>query len=352
MPTSPEPLLPAYAIQGEDRPKVDRALARLVRRIAEEGGGEPVRFSAAEAPVADIVAACQALSFGGLQGVLVTDADTLRAADGDQLAQYLADPNPTTVLALVSVGSLPQRLQQALERAGQVLRWGPEPKAGARERRKWLEAHFAQEVARLGGHVSAGLARFAVERCCGEPSDAQRTAAAALLLTNEADKLVAYAGGAPIDRDMIVSVMPAHPEARVYQLVDVLVAGSGPEAFARLADLAGGDEPAEPIVIVAGLARHYRALARAQQLAPGATLEERAAATGLKGYPARKAAEQAQALPPGAARRGVVRIARLELDLRVSAQRQLGRSPDDGMRFVLEGAARDLVAIARGGAVV
>ena len=352
MSTNPEPLLPVYAIQGEDRPKVDRALARLVGRIIREAGGDPERMSAEEAAMPDVIAACQTLSFGGLQGVIVTDADAWRAAEADLLVAYLEDPNPTSVLALVSVGALPQRLQQAVERVGQVLHWGPGPKASASERRKWLETHFTQEVARLGGHVPPSVARAVVERSCGEASDAKRTAMNALTLSNEAAKLVAYAGGAGIDREMVAAMTPEHPEARVYELADALVAGSAPQAFDRLSDLGSGDDRTESVVIVAGLVRHYRALACAQELGPGASVDQVSAATGMKGFPARKVAEQARTLPGGAAARAVARLARMEMDLRVSAQRELGRSSEDGRRFVLETAARDLVAIAHGSAGV
>jgi len=197
MSTNSEPLLAVYAIQGEDRPKVERALARLVRRIADDGGGDPERLSAAEVAMPDVIAVCQTLSFGGLQGVIVTDADAWRSAEADQLVAYLEDPNPASVLALVSVGPLPQRLQHAVERVGRVLHWGPDPKASARDRRKWLEGHFTQEVARVGGHVTPSVARAVVERCCAETTDAQRTATNALTLTNEAEKLVAYSGARP-----------------------------------------------------------------------------------------------------------------------------------------------------------
>jgi DNA polymerase III delta subunit len=346
MASEPEPLLPVYALQGEDRPKVDRALARLVRRITDEGGGEPERLSATEVPLPDVVAACQTLSFGGLQGVIVVDADAWRAAEADVVVAYLEDPNPASVLTLVSTGPLPQRLQQAVVRVGRVLHWGPDPKASARERRKWLESHFAQEVQRLGGHVTPTLARAVVERACGEATDAQRTGMNALMLTHEAEKLVAYAGGVPIDRDMIAVMTPEHPEARVYEFADALVAGDAALAFDRLSDLVSGDDRTEPIVIVIGLARHYRALARAQELGPGVTADEVSAATGMRGFPARKVADQARALPCGAAARAVARLARLEMETRVSAQRELG-----GALFVLESAARDLVAIARGAAL-
>jgi len=346
MSTHPESLLPVYALQGEDWPKVDRALLRLVGRVGSEGGGEPERFDAKDAPVDDVVAALQTLSFGGLQAVIVTGADAWRAAEADVLVAYLDDPNPTSVLTLVSTGPLPQRLQQAVARIGDVRRWGPD-KSTPKERRKWLEGHFAQEIQRLGGHVSPALARYVVDRACGEPSDAQRTGMGALMLTHEAEKLVAYAGGAPIDRDMVVAITPEHPEARVYELADALVAANATKSFDLLGDLVTGDDRTEPIVIVAGLARHYRALARAQELGPGVTADAVGEATGMKGYPAQKVAEQSRALPAGAGARAVARLAGLEMEMRVSAQRDLG-----GALFVLEAAARDLLAIARGAALV
>lgn len=346
MANRPEPLLAVYALQGEDWPKVDRALARLVGRVEREGGGDPERFDAKDAPIADVVAALQTLSFGGLQAVIVSGADAWRAAEADALVAYLDDPNPTSVLTLVSTGPLPQRLQQAVARVGDVRRWGPE-KSTPKERRKWLEGHFAQEIQRLGGHVSPALARFVVERACGEPSDAQRTGMSALMLTHEAEKLVAFAGGAPIDREMVLAITPEHPEARVYELADALVAGNAPRSYDLLGDLVAGDDRTEPIVILGGLARHYRALARAQELGAGVSADDVSAATGMKGYPAQKVAEQSRALPGGAAARGVARLARLEMEMRVSAQRELG-----GPLFVLESAARDLLAIARGAAVV
>ncbi len=348
MSTTSEPLHPVYAIQGEDRPWVDRAIARLIQRVGSEGGGAPERFSAAEDVVGDVISACQTLSFGGMQGIVFTHADALRAADADEIVAYLDDPNPATVLAIVSYGSLPQRLQQAVVRVGRVLHRGPGPKASARERKKWLEEHFSQEVTRLGGRVAPVVTRAVVERVCTEATDAERTAMNALLLTNEAEKLVAYAGGAPIDRDMVAVMCSEHPEARVYELADALVTGSVASAFDRLRELGAGDDRTAPVVIVNGLARHYRALSRAQELGRHPSPDEVSAATGIKGYPAKKVAEQAGVLAPGAAAQAVVRLARLEIDLRVSAQRELGQSSDDGQRFVLECAARDLIDITRG----
>ena len=343
-------LQPVYAIYGEDRPKVERTVARLVARAGEEGGLERDRFTALEHTADDVAAACQALSFAGLRLVVVEDADAWRVGDVEPLVAYLADPNPGTVLALVSAAPVPQPLLHAVEKVGGVLRWGPDPKASVRDRRKWLESHFVQEMARQGGKASPTVARLVVDRVCTEPTDAVKTSLNAMLLSTEAEKLAAMCGAQALDRDTVLAVVHANPEARVYELTDALVSGSAPAVFDRLHELASGDDSSAPQVILVGLMRHYRALAAAQQLGRDASPDAVAEATGLRGFPAKKAAEQASRLPQGAAERALVRIARMELDLRVSSIADLGTSPDDGRRFVIERAAHDLVAIARGGA--
>jgi DNA polymerase III delta subunit len=61
----PEPLEPVYLIWGEDRAMVDRALSRLTARVADEGGLPPDRFSAAETPADEVVAAGLAATLEG-----------------------------------------------------------------------------------------------------------------------------------------------------------------------------------------------------------------------------------------------------------------------------------------------
>ena len=58
-----EPLKPAYVIWGEDRATVERALARLVARVAREGGLPPERLRAEETPAGG--------RRGGVRGALV-----------------------------------------------------------------------------------------------------------------------------------------------------------------------------------------------------------------------------------------------------------------------------------------
>lgn len=321
---------------------MERALARLVARVSGQGG-EVERLHVGETAVSDVVATCQALSFGGTKAVVLEGSDELKAADGDVLAGYLEDPNPQTVLVMVSLGALPQRLAAAVKKAGQQLHWGPPPKAKARERRAWLEEHLAQEVARHGGTLARGAARRVADRTVTDASDAASLSAAATALSHEAAKLVAYAGGDPIDKAAVDEVVAAHPGARVYELSDAVAAGDAQRAFAVLHDLSHGGDRVAPQVIQSGLVRHFQAIAAVQELPDGVGADELAAATGLKGYPAQKAAEQARGLPRGFGRAAFARVARAELDLRVGSEARLGTTPDDGLRFALERAVADVL---------
>jgi DNA polymerase III delta subunit len=340
--------LPAYAIWGEDRAKIERTVARLIARVVEEGGLPPERFRAAEIGSDVVVAACEVLALGGPRLVLVDGADDWKARDVPPLLDYLGSPNPGTCLALISSGPLAQKLGEAISRVGRVLQNGPDPKAKRGERAKWFLEHAKAEVGRAGGRIEAAAARRLVERVMVDRPDARKLGITAMEISREAEKLVAYAGDEPITGAMVEMLVPRHPDARSYELADAIAAGEPRRAYNLLQDLATGDEPAPPIVISAALARHFRVVAEAQAMGPGATADDLTQATGVTGYPARKAVEQAQGLPPGAAGAAVDRLAALELDLRVSAMAQLGRTRDDGARLVLELATRDLLALARG----
>jgi DNA polymerase III delta subunit len=148
---------------------------------------------------------------------------------------------------------------------------------------------------------------------------------------------------------MVDEVVVSNPEARAYELADALVAGRTSRAYDLLSDLASGSRPTEPIVIHGSLVRHYRGIAAAQALGAEATPDAVGEVTGLRGYPAQKAVEHARTLPPGAGERAVVRLAALELELRVSSLAGVGRSRGDGERLVLELAARELLELSRAG---
>lgn len=335
---SSRPALKAvYGIWGEDRGKVQRATTRLRDRVASEGGMPSDLFDAGVDSAADVAAACETLSFGGTRLVIVANADAWRADDATVLVQYLAAPNPNTCLALVGEGPVTPKLLAAIEQAGETLHFGPDPKLKRGERPKWFAQHVVSECERAGGKIAIGLARTVVERV-GED---------AMTLTQEAFKLARAAGQTPVDKALVDALVVAHPDAKTYELADALTAGQGRRVFDLLDELSVGDNPSEPIVIQSGLARHFRTIAAAQALGTRASAERLGELTGVKGYPATKAIEQARSLPEGVGARCVACLAALELDLRVSSLSQLGRSSDDGRRFVLERAARELLEITK-----
>jgi DNA polymerase III delta subunit len=332
-----EPLLPAYGIWGEDRGKVERAVRRLTDRVAAEGGMPPDIFEAGQTPAADVVAACETLSFGGTRLVIVRGVESWRADDATPLVDYLAAPNAGACLALVADGTVTPKLVAAVEGAGKVLAYGPDAKLRRNERTKWFVDHVIAEAGRHGGKLPAALARLVVERV-GED---------AMALSQEGAKLAAAAAGAPVDRELVDVLVVVNPESKAYEVADAIIAGNRARVYDILDELGAGDKPTDPAVVHATLTRHFRGIAVAQALGDGASPETVGAATGLKGYPAQKAVEHARQVAPGIGDRCVSRLATLELDLRVSAFADLGRSGDDGRRFVLELAARDLLGLVR-----
>jgi DNA polymerase-3 subunit delta len=336
-----EPLKPVYWIHGEDRAKVDTAVRRLIARVEGEGGMPPERVEAAETPATDVRAACEAMSFGGTRLVVVRRADEWKAADVEPLVEYLQDPLPTSCLALVASGPPTPRMLAAVEAAGQVLAYGPPPEKRGNEkaRAKWFREFVQGEVKKSGSTITPALAEEVVRRAGRAGTDSGH-------LANEAAKLATAAGDGPVTAEIVDSLVVVDPEAKAYLLGDLIVSGDARGAQAMLADLGGGSDTTAPIVIQRMLARHFRGIAAAQE--PGATQADVERITGLKGYPAQKAVEQSRSVAPGAGAWCVARLADLELDLRVSAVRELGTSPADGERIILELGVRDLIGACRG----
>lgn len=96
-------LLPVYLAVGDDTLKRETVEDRLVRRVGRMGdlSFNSEFFDGAQAEGAAIVSACNTLPFAStVRLVTVRNADKLKSADARCVADYLASPNPTTVLAL------------------------------------------------------------------------------------------------------------------------------------------------------------------------------------------------------------------------------------------------------------
>lgn len=346
MSSARDALKPAYLVYGEDRARVQMWVRRLTVRVAEEGGLPPERLAAEETGGHEVVDAAQAVALAGVRGIVVDGVERWRKGDVAPLVEYLAVPNPATCLLLTADKAPSKDLLEAVSAVGMVEHAGPELSgsraAQRRGRATWLSEQAVKEAERLGKELPPRVARHLVDRVSEERAGAVATA---LEVRTEVAKLVAYCGLDPIDTDAVDAVTPAHPEARSYELADAITEGDRTRAYGLLQDMASGADPQNPNAVQAALGRHFRSVAEAQDIGPRPSAEEVTARTGVQGFPARKIADQAAALPPGAGASALIRLAAGELDLRVNHLAQLGRSRDDGSRMMLEAIARDLLEI-------
>jgi DNA polymerase-3 subunit delta len=115
-------LLPAYLITGTDELKRQTVVKRLHDRLASEGDLSMNMdvFAGDAAEGADIVAACNTLPFiSDHRLVQVNNVDKLKKADQDLVIDYLARPNESTVLCLVTTGLAKNtRLYKAVKKVG------------------------------------------------------------------------------------------------------------------------------------------------------------------------------------------------------------------------------------------
>ncbi len=122
-------LQPAYLIAGSDRPKIDRAVARLRGRF----DADAVELHDALTTTGDdAVAACNAMGlFGsGSRLIVIENVEAWKAPDAKAIAAYLKSPAPGTTLALVG-GELKKDapLAKAVAGVGDVLIWDVASKA-------------------------------------------------------------------------------------------------------------------------------------------------------------------------------------------------------------------------------
>jgi DNA polymerase-3 subunit delta len=209
------PADPVYLLTGSDRPKVDRALARL-RAHFDSGAIE--RFIAAGADGAsgeDVVAACNAGSLlGDSRLVLVSDVDGRpddrgrvtggwKKADVDTVVEYLTAPAPGAVLCLVAHALKPDSpLGKACAKAGSVLAW--------EVARGKLDQWVAEQFTARGVKVERDACRELVQLV----GDDQ------LALAQEIDKLATWAAGEPLGSEEVGQLAVASANRPPWDLTD------------------------------------------------------------------------------------------------------------------------------------
>jgi DNA polymerase III subunit delta len=310
---SAEPLLPAYLLTGNDRPKIVRALRRLRARFGDESV-EQLAGDAASG--ADAVAACNALGLvaGGEGGrlVVVEGVERWRKADVEAITAYLADPVPGAVLALVAGEALrSDALAKAVEGQGKVLNFdAPKP----RDLPGWVRAQFEAR----GVTIDSEGARALVE-IVGDDLAA---------LSTEADKIATWAAGGPLQRGDIEALAAPAREATAWALTDAWGERDLPTLLAACeAEL----ERRDPFGISTRLAAHVGLVRNVQLLAADdLPTREIAKRLGLHEFRVRKALGHAKHYAKDELDAAVVRLAALDAAIkgasRLSGELELTRT--------------------------
>ena len=198
----PAELDAVYLLGGSDRPKIQRALQRLRARV----GADAVELlSAGETSGAETVASCNALGlFTATAKLVVVDGvDVWKAADVKAIAEYLADPAPTTVLALVAAEAKKDSpLAKACAAAGTILLYD----VAKRDLPRWVAAQFE----RLGASAEQSACRLLVALVGDD----------LVALAGEVEKVAAWAGGEPIRDSDVERLVPPLAETPGFALTD------------------------------------------------------------------------------------------------------------------------------------
>lgn len=294
-------LKPVYLVSGSDRPKIERALARLRARFP---GGAVERHSAAETSGEDAVAACNALGLFGGTGRLVevTGVERWKAADAKALAAYLKNPTPETVLALV--GDEVKRdsaLAKACGQAGEVLVYD----APKRDLPKWV----AEQFTRLGATADPAASRALVE-LAGENLGE---------LELEAEKLAVWADGQEILERDVAALVGARADTSSFALTDAWGRRDVAVALAACeAQLEHSPDIRRELTRLVGLLAGHVGRVRACQGFDAEGKTAREAASELKRHPfyVEKLYAQARNFGVEELRTAVVELAKLDLALK------------------------------------
>ena len=201
MVSDPSPLKAVYLLTGGDRPKIQRALERLRARFGE---GATEVLSAHGATGADAVSACNAIGLFGDGGrlVVVEDVERWKAADVAAVVEYLGDPAPGTVLAVLGDVRKDSPLAKAAGKQGEVLAYD----ITRRDLPRWVGEQFT----RVGARADAAACRALVNL----------TGDDLIALAVEVEKLAPWAGGDEIDERAVELLASPQADTPLFAVTD------------------------------------------------------------------------------------------------------------------------------------
>ncbi|HET7138449.1 MAG TPA: DNA polymerase III subunit delta [Gaiellaceae bacterium] len=291
-------LKPAYLIAGSDRPKVDRAVARLRGRFDADAVEV---HDAAEATGDDAVAACNSLGlFGaGSRLVVIDNVEVWKAPDAKAIGAYLRSPTPGTTLALVG-GELRKDapLAKAVAGAGEVLVWDVQTKAIHR----WIADQFKLHATPVEPEACRRLSDLVGDDLYE--------------LAGEVEKLATWARGDEVTEADVEALVAARAGSPPWNLTDAWGArdvGGVLGAAERMLDRTG-DPPSRTIPrLVGSLTNHLRRARAAHRFeAEGVSPADAAARLGMKPYPVQKLYGQIRNYSAGELDAALIRLAQLD----------------------------------------
>lgn len=249
--------------------------------------------------------------------------DEKREKETEDLAEYLANPAPFTVL-LLEAGHLDQRTKFAKMLVDKALVLAADLPEDPQERTR-VSADLASRMAReLNASIDHDAAEELAELCNCDLG----------LMRSEIDKLATYAGaGRPIQRADIEALVASERKYSVWELAEVLATRQRSRAFHFLTNVLNQGEAAP--ALIGTMAWMFRKLIEAQGLGPHTSPYEAAGRLGMRAASAGMAMQHARKIP----RRQLVQGLRILYDADSSLK---GGAKDD--RAVMEFVVAQLTA--------
>jgi DNA polymerase-3 subunit delta len=267
-------LKPAYLIGGSDRPKVDRAVARLRSRFDADA---VELLDASENTGDDAVASANVMGlFGeGTRLVVIDGVEGWKAPDAKAIAEYLKSPAPGTTLALVA-GDIKKDapLAKAVGAGGVLRMWDVVVTASP----GWIADQF-----KLHKTVAEPEACRLLSELVGDDL---------YELAGEVEKIATWADGAEVTEADVEALVAPRAGSPPWTLTDAWGArdvGGVLRATERMLDRTA--DPVSRVIprLVGSLTNHVRRARQAQRLdEQGITAAEAASKLGIKPYPAQK----------------------------------------------------------------
>lgn len=296
-----DPLLPVYLLFGEEGYLVERGLKTVLKRIGATEAGTRVR--AGEDRLMERVeqALCTSPLFGGQPSAVVTDVDSLKDTDQEEMLALITKAPGGHLVLVGATPDMRRRLYAKCAREGWAFGF-------RRLSLAQIPTWFRQEATQRGHVLGAG----AVEQLT-ELVGADLRAGAA-----EIEKLSLYVGeGQPIGVDAVAAVVGGMRARSVFELSTLIEQRDLGAALGLVRRLLTQGEP--PVALAAFLAGQLRRMLVAKSLvASQAVPSDIASRLGVPPWVADRIVSGARRYQVGTLERAIARMAALDFALKSS----------------------------------